>query len=112
SSYCFLPHPDLHSFPTRRSSDLFHLLGASVAYMLASLVVDVQNDVGTYYTGSLYDLPLISAFFWFALAGLIAYSNRAQLDAIQPEESSHPLEDSSQSVHGWSSRLAMAAVIS
>ena len=90
----------------------FHLLGASVAYMLASLVVDVQNDVGTYYTGSLYDLPLISAFFWFALAGLIAYSNRAQLDAIQPEESSHPLEDSSQSVHGWSSRLAMAAVIS
>src|SRR6184192_225787 len=90
----------------------FLLLGASVAYMLASLVVDVQNDVGTYYTGSLYDLPLISAFFWFALAGLIAYSNRAQLDAIQPEESSHPLEDSSQSVHGWSSRLAMAAVIS
>src|SRR5204862_6249497 len=88
------------------------LLGASVAYMLASLVVDVQNDVGTYYTGSLYDLPLISAFFWFALAGLIAYSNRAQLDAIQPEEASHPLEDSSQSVHGWSSRFAMAAVIS
>ena len=90
----------------------FHLMGASVAYMLASLVVDVQNDVGVYYTGSLNDLPLISAFFWFALAGLIAYSNRAQLDATQPEESFHSLEDSSQSVHGWSSRLAMAAVIS
>ncbi|HEV2197071.1 MAG TPA: HAMP domain-containing sensor histidine kinase [Candidatus Acidoferrum sp.] len=90
----------------------FHLLGASVAYMLSSLVVDVQNDVGVYYTGSLYDLPLISAFLWFALAGLIAYSNRAQLDATQPEESSHSWEDSSQRVHGWSSRLAMAAVIS
>ncbi|HKW34267.1 MAG TPA: HAMP domain-containing sensor histidine kinase [Candidatus Acidoferrum sp.] len=90
----------------------FHLLGASVAYMLASLVVDVQSDLGIYYTGSLYDLPLISAFFWLALAGLVAYSNRAQLDAVQPEDSSYPLEDSSQRVHGWSSRLAMAAVIS
>ena len=90
----------------------FHLLGASVLYMLASLVVDVQSDVGIYYTGSLYDLPLISAFFWLALAGLIAYSNRSQLDAIQPEESSNFLEHSSQNVHGWSSRLAMAAVIS
>ena len=87
----------------------FHLLGASVAYMLASLVVDVQSDVGIYYTGSLYDVPLISAFFWFALTGLIAYSNRALVDATQPEESS---EDSLQNVHGWSSRLAMAAVLS
>jgi signal transduction histidine kinase len=90
----------------------FHLLGASVAYMLASLVVDVQNDIGIYYTGSLYDLPLISSFFWFALAGLIAYLNRAQLDAAQPEESSDSGGDSERSVHGWSSRLAMAAVIS
>jgi signal transduction histidine kinase len=90
----------------------FHLLGASVAYMLASLVVDVQNDIGIYYTGSLYDLPLISSFFWLALAGLIAYLNRAQLDAAQPEESSDSGGDSERSVHGWSSRLAMAAVIS
>ena len=90
----------------------FHLLGASVAYMLASLVVDVQNDFGIYYTGSLYDLPLISSFFWFALAGLIAYLNRDQLDAAQPEESLNSANDSALSVHGWSSRLAMAAVIS
>ena len=90
----------------------FHLLGASVAYMLASLVVDVQSDVGIYYTGSLYDLPLISSFFWLALAGLIAYLNRAQLDTALPEESSDSADDPAVSVHGWSSRLAMAAVIS
>jgi signal transduction histidine kinase len=90
----------------------FHLLGASVVYMLASLVVDVQNDFGIYYTGSLYDLPLISTFFWFALAGLIAYLNRDQLDAAQPEESFGSGNNSALSVHGWSSRLAMAAVIS
>jgi signal transduction histidine kinase len=90
----------------------FHLMGAAVAYMLASLVVDVQSDVGIYYTGSLYDLPLISSFFWLALAGLIAYLNRAHLDVALPEESSDSADDSALSVHGWSSRLAMAAVIS
>src|SRR5215470_17781127 len=47
----------------------FHLLGASTLYMLAALVLDVRNDIGDYYTGSLYDLPLMSAFFWFAFAG-------------------------------------------
>lgn len=90
----------------------FHLIGASVLYMLASLVVDVQFDVGIYYTGSLYDLPLISGFFWFALAGLIAYLSRDQLDAIQPEESSSAGDESALSVHSWSGRFAMAAVIS
>jgi len=90
----------------------FHLLGASVVYMLASLVVDVQNDVGIYYTGSLYDLPLISSFFWFAFAGLIAYLNSAQLDAAQSAESFDSGNDTEPGVHGWSSRLAMAAVIS
>src|SRR6266567_6641533 len=90
----------------------FHLLGAYAVYTLASLVVDVQNDVGIYYTGSLYDLPLISSFFWFALAGLIAYSYRAQLDAVLPGESSDAGDDSALRVHGWSSRLAMVAVIS
>ena len=89
-----------------------HLLGASALYMLSALVIDVGTDTGDYYTGSLYDLPMISSFLWFAMAGLIAYWNRAQLDATQPEESSYPLEDSSPGVHGWSSRLAMAAVIS
>ncbi|HVH73174.1 MAG TPA: HAMP domain-containing sensor histidine kinase [Candidatus Dormibacteraeota bacterium] len=90
----------------------FHLLGASVVYMLASLVVNVQSDVGAYYTGSLYDLPLISCFLWFALAGLIAYSNRDRMDAAQPEESYDSGDDSALNVHRWSSRLAMVAVIS
>ena len=90
----------------------FHLLGASVLYMLSALVLDVRTDTGDYYTGSLYDLPLISSFLWFALAGLIAYLHRAQMDAIQPEESSNSAEGSSRNVHGWSSRLAMTAVVS
>ncbi len=90
----------------------FHLLGASTLYMLAALVLDVRNDIGDYYTGSLYDLPLLSSFFWFALAGLIAYLNRAGLDTSPLEESSDASEDSNRNVHGWSSRLAMGAVVS
>jgi signal transduction histidine kinase len=90
----------------------FHLLGASIVYMLIALVIDVRNDIGDYYTGSLYDLPLISSFFWFALAGLIAYLNRAQLDAAPTEEDSDSREGSERNVHAWSSRMAMAAVIS
>ena len=90
----------------------FHLLGASTLYMLAALVLDVRNDIGDYYTGSLYDLPLMSAFFWFALAGLIAYLSRASLDASLPEDRSDSDEDSARNVHRWSSRLAMGAVIS
>src|SRR5439155_12219458 len=70
------------------------------------------SDVGIYYTGSLYDLPIISSFFWLALAGLIAYLNRAQLDAAQPGESLDSRDDSAENVHGWSSHLAMTAVVS
>jgi signal transduction histidine kinase len=90
----------------------FHLLGASVLYMLIALVIDVRSDTGDYYTGSLYDLPMISSFFWFALAGLIAYMNRAQLDVATSEEGSDSSADSARNVHGWSSRIAMAAVVS
>lgn len=90
----------------------FHLMGASVLYMLISLVIDVRNDTGDYYTGSLYDLPLISSFLWFALAGLIAYMNRSELDVAPSEEDSDTSRDSERNVHGWSNRMAMAAVVS
>src|SRR6202030_728268 len=61
--------------------------------------------------GSLYDLPLISSFFWFAFAGLIAYRNRAALDASGEQETE---EGSSDQVgeRTWASRLAMVAVLS
>src|SRR5215470_14698361 len=88
----------------------FHLLGASTLYMLAALVLDVRNDIGDYYTGSLYDLPLMCSFFWFALAGLIAYLNRSGLDTSSLEEASTSGEDSVPNVHGWPSRFAMGAV--
>ncbi|HEY2114554.1 MAG TPA: histidine kinase dimerization/phospho-acceptor domain-containing protein, partial [Candidatus Angelobacter sp.] len=88
-----------------------HLFGGATMYMLSSLTLNVAIDRGQYYTGSLYDLPLISSFLWFALAGLVAYQKREALD--------RPVQDVDQSTveasHGesvWAARMAMAAIIS
>ena len=89
-----------------------HLLGASTLYMLIALVIDVRVDTGDYYTGSWYDVPLIASFLWFALAGLIAYLKRSELEAFAAEDSSESGDEPASNVHGWSGRLAMAAVLS
>jgi signal transduction histidine kinase len=88
-----------------------NLFGGTALYTLSSLALNVANDRGEYYTGSLYDLPLISSFLWFALAGLIAYQMRDTLDGPFPTVDESSIEDSrSESV--WAARMAMAAVIS
>jgi signal transduction histidine kinase len=88
-----------------------NLFGASAMYMLSSLTINVALEFNRYYTGSLYDLPLISSFLWFALAGVVAYQKREALEA--PSENGSDAE--SDTSHGESAvpaRLAMAAVIS
>jgi signal transduction histidine kinase len=88
-----------------------NLFGGATLYMLSSLALNVAIDKGEYYTGSLYDLPLISSFLWFALAGLIAYQNRDVLDApFQGVDESSVEAARGESV--WAGRMAMAAVIS
>jgi len=88
-----------------------NLFGGAALYMLSSLAINVASDSGVYYTGSLYDLALVSSFMWFALAGVIAYQNRDKLDA--PPEAAD--EADTEGVRGesvWAARTAMAAVIS
>src|SRR5215471_13973467 len=85
-----------------------HLFGADVMYMLSSLVINVGISLKEYHTGSLYDLPLVASFLWFAAAGLIAYKNQALLDDAA-EASSESEKKAESSV---ASRLALAAVIS
>jgi len=85
-----------------------HLFGADVMYMLSSLIINVGISLKEYHTGSLYDLPLVASFLWFAAAGLIAYKNQALLDdaaGVSPES-----EKKAEST--VASRLALAAVIS
>ena len=88
-----------------------NLFGAATLYMLSSLIINVAISLHRYTTGSPYDLPLISSFLWYAFAGLVAYRNRAALDAPGEQET----EDDSSKQSGertWASRLAMVAVLS
>ncbi len=88
-----------------------NLFGGAAMYMLSSLTINVAIDMNKYATGSLYDLPLISSFLWFGLAGAIAYLRRAELDAaVDTERETDPQRSGTES--GWAARLAMAAVIS
>lgn len=88
-----------------------HLFGASALYMVTSLVTNVASDRGDYYTGSLYDLPLLTIFFWYALAGLVAYQKRRELDtATDAERGSEPEHQAKENV--WAARFAMGAVLS
>ena len=86
-----------------------NLFGGAAMYMLSSLTINVAISSKKYTTGSLLDLPLISSFLWFGLAGVIAYLKRAELDSPQDawaDGEEKPRESA------WSARLAMAAVIS
>src|SRR6267143_3330049 len=86
-----------------------NLFGASAMYMLSSLTINVAISLNKYSTGSLYDLPLISSFLWFGLAGVIAYLKRKELES--PQESGADGEEKPRE-SAWSAPLAMAAVIS
>jgi len=59
-----------------------NLFGGAAMYMLSSLVINVAISMHKYSTGGPYDLPLISSFLWFGLAGVVAYLNRAELDSF------------------------------
>ena len=88
-----------------------NLFGAAALYMLSSLTINVAITLHRYSTGSVYDLPLISSFLWFAFAGLVAYRNRAALDGPGDQEEEGGA-GKSFGERTWASRLAMVAVLS
>jgi len=88
-----------------------NLFGAAAVYMLSSLAINSAISSKKYYTGSLYDLPMLSSFLWFGLAGAIAYRSRARLEEVSDDEGEH--SGGAPGAEGiWPARLAMAAVIS
>jgi signal transduction histidine kinase len=88
-----------------------HLFGASTLYTITSLLTNLAVTRLTYYTGSWYDLLLMTVFFWYALAGAIAYQKRDELDA--PMESfPAPEAEVAFGDNVWATRFAMAAVLS
>lgn len=79
-----------------------HWFGASLLYSLSSYVANWALNRNLYYSGSLYDLPLVVSMAWAAIPALLALKN-------PPEQ-----EKAESSVPGgvWAARLGMLAVFS
>ncbi|MGE5736165.1 MAG: GGDEF domain-containing protein [Acidobacteriota bacterium] len=77
--------------------------GAGALYAASSIAASVAIDFHLYYTGSLYDVPLVAAMAWFLIAGLVG---RKAL----------PGHASTKTIFGkrsvWGARLAIATVFS
>jgi len=80
-----------------------HLFKAAFFYSLGSILAGVAIDLHQYYTGCIYDVPLVAAMAWFAAIGVI--SRNLPDDRLPDQEPRH-----NQSM--WTARLAMIAVFS
>lgn len=79
-----------------------HLFGATALYELGSHWVNIAIDTKAYYTGSLYDVPLVASMAWFVWVALLA-QKLAPGVAVEEEGGHHAM---------WPARLAMATVLS
>jgi len=79
----------------------FELCAATLVYCIASLEASEAIDKHIYYTGSLFDVPLVASMLWFVRIGFLTHDDAAGNHA----------EESSARGHGiWKARLAMIAV--
>lgn len=80
----------------------FELFAATLLYCVASLIASEAIDLHLYYTGSLFDVPLVASMAWFVRIGLLARG-------AEPET---PADEASTRGFGiWKARLAMVAVL-
>lgn len=79
----------------------FQLFGATLLYCGASFLASEAIDLHVYYTGSLYDVPLVASMAWFVRIGFLS----------APKDSDESSEEKPQHGFGiWKARLAMVAV--
>ncbi len=76
---------------------------AALFYSISSILAGVAIDSHQYYTGSLYDVPLVAAMAWFAAIGFMARE-------LSPDGSTDQQPQHNQNM--WAARLAMVAVFS
>jgi signal transduction histidine kinase len=88
-----------------------HYFGAAALYTVASMLSNVAIDLNKYYTGSVYDLPLIAALAWFAFLGFAGW----KLFPAVPTPAAtvgEPAPIASRKIVFWPGRLAMCATLS
>jgi diguanylate cyclase (GGDEF)-like protein len=79
----------------------FHLFAATLLYCVASLMASEAIDLHLYYTGSLFDVPLVAGMAWFVRIGFMPREASTQ-DSLQ--------EPAARNYGIWKARLAMVAV--
>jgi diguanylate cyclase (GGDEF)-like protein len=92
----------------KRSHGTWHsiygqLLKAALFYSVGSTLAGVAIDFHQYYTGSLFDVPLVAAMAWFITVGFVARESSSDQPADQEPRHSQSM---------WTARLAMMAVFS
>ena len=80
----------------------FHLLVATLLYCVASLMASEAIDLHLYYTGSLFDVPLVAGMVWFVRIAFLPRETAATQNAQE--------DISSRGYEIWKARLAMLAV--
>jgi diguanylate cyclase (GGDEF)-like protein len=77
-----------------------NLFMATLVYCVTSLVASEAIDLHVYYTGSLFDVPLVASMVWFIRIGFIAQNSQHGMSEALPI----------QGFGIWKARLAMVAV--
>ena len=80
-----------------------HLFGAFFLYMVSSQLINWELDLGHYYTGSRFDVPLVASMCWFVVLALWAKRAPPSIEAGVRNVDRHEM---------WPSRLAMVAILS
>ncbi len=80
----------------------FNLFVATLFYCVASLVASEAIDLHVYYTGSLFDVPLVAGMAWFVRVGLLSGQSSKEAPVEEPSSGSYGI---------WKARLAMVAVL-
>jgi diguanylate cyclase (GGDEF)-like protein len=92
----------------KRSRGFWHtiygqLLKAAVLYSVGSILCGIAIDFHRYYTGGLFDVPLVAGMAWFAAVGLMARDFSHEQISGRAPQGAHSI---------WTARLAMLAVFS
>jgi diguanylate cyclase (GGDEF)-like protein len=80
-----------------------HLFVAAAIYAAGSIAASIAIDFHLYYTGSLYDIPLVAAMAWFTGVGLVANGQVLEMQSREERNLGPGI---------WAARLAMLAVFS
>jgi diguanylate cyclase (GGDEF)-like protein len=79
------------------------LFVAGLLYAFASVASSLAIDFGKYYTGSIYDPPLMVAMAWFARVGLVARKQTLRAEPVKTDRGQRDL---------WMSGLAVITILS